>query len=304
MINLEHLRHYLEQKNHFADSALYRLLHGRGQAFAGLEEINIDILGDYVVLDVYGEAEITGAMQLLQEFFPAKRVVWHRRQKGESIWSLTEAVELIVAEGELSFHIKLGKSQNCGLFLDMAAVRQQMVQGFLDCDKKYALTGEWLNLFSYTGSLSLALLKGGVKRVLNVDTKRPFLDWSNANHQLNKLEARSFMHLKRDALDFKPQDGLRYDGIICDPPQRQKESFNPEKDYPKLLRRMSGFLKPSGLLLLTHNDTMVKKEQVLRLCQIHAPSLQWLCDLPLAKNFLWKDSAWAPTFMLMRYQGA
>lgn len=308
MINPQILQHYFEHQLPTAPSqdTIYRLLHGRGQCFPGLEELNIDRVGEYLLLDFYGEHDVDAIVSLCAQRFPDLNVVWQKRLGGKVIWSLAEKKVLAVREGDLSFKVQLGDAQNIGLFLDMAPVRARLVQGLLhECDEghdraEWRVGGEWLNLFSYTGSLSCALIKGGARRVMNVDTKQTFLQWSHDNHLANNVDGRSFMHLKRDALDFKPRPGVLYDGIICDPPQRQRDSFDPARHYPKLLRRLQSFLAPGGALLLTHNDPMVPRQAVMELCREHAPELEWRSDLPVAASFQWRSDDWRPTFLLLQ----
>ena len=47
-----------------------------------------------------------------------------------------------------------------------------------------------LNLFAYTGSVSVFAALGGAKQVTTVDMSNTYLDWAKRNFQLNKIQGR------------------------------------------------------------------------------------------------------------------
>jgi len=77
-----------------------------------------------------------------------------------------------------------------------------------------------LNLFAYTGLVSLALARVGA-RVVHVDASRPAVAWARRNAALAGLADRPIRWLVEDAARFVARETRRercYDGVVLDPP--------------------------------------------------------------------------------------
>ncbi len=77
-----------------------------------------------------------------------------------------------------------------------------------------------LNLFAYTGLVTLALARAGA-RVVHVDASRPAVAWARRNAALAGLADRPIRWLVEDAARFVPRETRReqrYDGVVLDPP--------------------------------------------------------------------------------------
>jgi len=77
-----------------------------------------------------------------------------------------------------------------------------------------------LNLFAYTGLVSLALARAGA-RVVHVDASRPAVAWARQNAVLAGLADRPIRWLVEDAARFVARETRRkrcYDGVVLDPP--------------------------------------------------------------------------------------
>jgi 23S rRNA (cytosine1962-C5)-methyltransferase len=78
-----------------------------------------------------------------------------------------------------------------------------------------------LNLFGYTGLATLAVARAGA-RVTHVDASKKSVSWARENQTLSTLETRQIRWIVDDALKFVQREGrrgVRYDGIILDPPK-------------------------------------------------------------------------------------
>jgi 23S rRNA (cytosine1962-C5)-methyltransferase len=78
-----------------------------------------------------------------------------------------------------------------------------------------------LNLFGYTGLLSLAAAAAGA-RVTHVDASKKTMAWARENQALSELTDAPVRWIVDDALKFVQREGrrgARYDGIILDPPK-------------------------------------------------------------------------------------
>lgn len=77
-----------------------------------------------------------------------------------------------------------------------------------------------INLFGYTGLATLAAARAGAE-VTHVDASKRAVDWARANQSLSGLADRPVRWIVEDALTYLRREtrrGVRYDGIIMDPP--------------------------------------------------------------------------------------
>ena len=118
-------------------------------------------------------------------------------------------------------------------------------------------TSTVLNLFAYTGLVTLALARAGAS-VAHVDAARPSVEWARRNADLNGLAKRPIRWLVDDARDFVAREirrGRRYDGVVLDPPTyghgASGRAWRVERDLGPLLDDIRRVLAPGGFLLLT-----------------------------------------------------
>lgn len=121
-----------------------------------------------------------------------------------------------------------------------------------------------LNLFAYSGGASLAAAQAGAK-VCHLDASKGMVAWARENASLNKLTEAPIRWIVDDAMKFLNREikrGVRYDGIILDPPSfgrgNKGEVFKIEKDIHELLHLCKALLteKPLFLLFTTHTPGM------------------------------------------------
>lgn len=248
----------------------HHVFHGRGGLYKGCEHLMVDwyppvwVITSFLPIDESDLAywhqrleEKWGQQQQQQE--PLKEEmhpltwVFQDRSVSPTINQLRAGAlpepPHIVTEHSCRYIVDLLRSQNSGLFLDMAVgrsfVRQQVAP---------TKTTTVLNLFAYTCSFSVAALQGGAHRVVNIDMARGPLRTGQRNHALNGVEdgAKFLCHNI-----FKSWGKLRklgpYDMIVCDPPSYQKNSFVAATDYGKIVRRLPHLLQPNGIALLCLN---------------------------------------------------
>ena len=113
-----------------------------------------------------------------------------------------------------------------------------------------------LNLFGYTGIASLVCAAGGAT-VAHVDASRPTIGWARENQAASKLTDKPIRWILDDAVKFVQREvkrGVRYDGIIMDPPiyghgpSGEKWDFN--ESFPKLLSLCRQVLTQKPLFIL------------------------------------------------------
>ncbi len=118
-----------------------------------------------------------------------------------------------------------------------------------------------LNLFAYSGGATLALAKAGAS-VCHLDASKGMVQWARGNSLLNGLADAPIRWIVDDALKFLHRErkrGVRYDGILLDPPTfgrgAQGEVFKIERDLPELLELCKALLseRPLFLVLSCHS---------------------------------------------------
>jgi 23S rRNA (cytosine1962-C5)-methyltransferase len=113
-----------------------------------------------------------------------------------------------------------------------------------------------LNLFGYTGLASLAAAAAGAK-VTHVDASKKSVSWARENQALSNLEDKPIRWIVDDALKFVQREarrGVKYDGIILDPPKFGRgpkgEVWEVYKSLPDLLSACRECLSANPLFVV------------------------------------------------------
>lgn len=261
-------------------SQAQRLFHGRGHAYEGFHHVTIDWLSPVILITLFAE-ETKEAIQdlaekLLQAIPECESIQVQERNQLlgpiKVVWG-EEISELVVVENTRKFAIQLGKSRNTGLFLDIRNGREWV--------QKYSENKRVLNLFSYTCGFSVAAIEGNASSVLNVDMSSPALSVGRKNHQLNNhsLEKVRFEKLNIFKSFGRIKKRGPFDLLICDPPTFQKGSVDIERDYPKILRRLSEFMAPKATLLLCLNAPELGRDFLLKNVFKYAPKYKYIDEI-------------------------
>ncbi|MGV8836794.1 class I SAM-dependent methyltransferase [Cellvibrio sp.] len=233
----------------------YRVFHGRGRTFAGLEFVTVDFFQPVILITLFFEPPAHWLDELIAQIHPLFAssnlvLVVQRRYMpnapSEIVWG--ELPESIYARrGNSLFNLHLAQQQNSGFFLDMESGRQWVEQ--------YAAGKRVLNLFAYTCAFSVVAITAGAEKVVNVDMSSAALNLGRANHQLNNLAKSKSEFVAENILKSwsRVKRPGPYDLVIIDPPSYQKGSFIAEKDYAKVIRRLPELMPAGGLVLACLN---------------------------------------------------
>lgn len=167
-----------------------------------------------------------------------------------------------INEPPFKFLINLERYLDTGLFLDHRPLRQ-----FLYANSKDKRV---LNLFCYTGSLSVAAAMGGAT-VTSIDMSNTYLDWAYENFLLNKLDPKKHVFYQADVLKELPlrkENNEQFDIIVLDPPsfsnsKRMEEDLDIERDHPILIRDSMALLAPGGTLYFSTNKRKFELHRVI-----------------------------------------
>ena len=262
-----------------------RLFHGRGHAYAGFEDITVDCFGPIVLVACFSDDEAGAAVLAgkLGECLDGVTGVGvqlraHRRARF-SVVAGQIPDELTVTEHGLNFLIRPGRNLNVGLFLDAEPARHWV--------RQRAQGRRVLNLFAYTCGFSVAALAGGAAQVVNVDMSRSALAWGRQNHLSNGHDLRSIYNMPRDV--FRAWSRLRqrgpFDLVIVDPPTHQAGSFNAERQYGQVLKRVNALTAPGAWLLACLNSPFLHTDFLPAQAAKWCPGSRFEGYLPASDDF-------------------
>jgi 23S rRNA (cytosine1962-C5)-methyltransferase len=236
----------------------HRLLNGAGD---GLPGFGADVYADHAVLYAYSRGLLSPARllaELLMEELGLSGVVLKLRGREaaqssikQEIVGTSPAERIIVHEEGVPFEVHLLGGLNVGLFTDMREHRS-FLQRFVGGKRV-------LNVFSYTGSLSVAAARAGASAVTSVDLAAGVQRWARANFELSQLDPSLYHFETQEVMAFfkkAGREGQRFDVIIVDPPTysaARAGAWSMRKDYPELISRAIALLPSGGLLWLSAN---------------------------------------------------
>lgn len=163
-----------------------------------------------------------------------------KQAKSEGFW---------VMEGGLRYRVDLHSYVDTGLFLDHRRVRAWMA--------KHAQGKSLLNLFGYTGSVSVAAAHGGAVATDTVDLSATYLSWAEENFAANHLLNTRHRLIQADCLSFITQRATqRYDLAFVNPPtfsnsKRMDMEFDLVRDHGMLLDATMAWVKSDGAALFS-----------------------------------------------------
>lgn len=263
-----------------------RIFHGRGQLHPGLEHISVDWFKPVVLITSYQDIDDTAplleAIQSGDTLGQVRSVLLQfRKQKGtpcHSLWG-EDIRRTVVTESDIQYEVQPGVNQNAGLFLDMRPLRQWLAEN--------SAGKNFLNLFAYTCSLSVAALEGGARQVVSVDMSKPSIAWGDRNHELNGHDPRSIRTIPHNL--FRSWGRIkqygRYDLVVIDPPTRQRGSFDAEKNYGAVLKKLGQLAQPGADIIATVNSPYLGEDFLLHQVERYAPRCQFLDMMPASPEF-------------------
>ncbi|MBL8299839.1 MAG: bifunctional 23S rRNA (guanine(2069)-N(7))-methyltransferase RlmK/23S rRNA (guanine(2445)-N(2))-methyltransferase RlmL [Rhodanobacteraceae bacterium] len=225
----------------------------------------IDVYGDHLHIQEYqapASVDAEAARQRWRELVrvasetlavPRERIALKQRSRGkggEKYGRMAQRGEfLTVQEGGLQFLVNLWDYLDTGLFLDHRPLRARV--------RELAQGRRFLNLFCYTGAVSVYAAAGGAARTTSVDLSTTYLEWASRNLVLNGFAGARHNLVQADAMAFLANDEAEYDLIYVDPPtfsnSKRAEDFDVQRDHARLLLRCAQRLAPGGTILFSNN---------------------------------------------------
>jgi 23S rRNA (cytosine1962-C5)-methyltransferase len=280
--------------------AAFRLFNGFTE---GLSTFAADLYGKTLVLHDYDEAAsdfIPLAQKFYQERFPwIDAVVLKRHHAKESkarngILLASEAPARKVCEYGVWYAVDLLLNRDASLYLDTRNLRHWILKNLRD---KHVL-----NTFAYTGSLGVAAMAAGARRVLHIDLNRNFLNIAKTSYTLNGFPIR-----KADfqSGDFWPRtsrlihEHALFDCVLLDPPffaETPKGTVDAESNYARLINKVRPLIADGGCLVAVNNALYVSGASYMQiledLCQDGYLMIEEL--VPVAEDFAGYESTRVP----------
>lgn len=206
-------------------------------------------------------ARLKEAKDMILDYFqipPSLLVIKERdRQRGTTQYEKLggSGNTFLVQEGPLKFEVNLSDYLDTGLFLDHRPLRERLTS--------MKNPGRVLNLFCYTGSLSVAAAKAGAE-VTSIDMSATYLEWAERNFKHNELDPSLHRFFRHDLMQYLASPVKdQYDLILLDPPtfsnsKKMEKSFEVERDQEFLVESCMSRLRPGGFLIFSNNKRKFK----------------------------------------------
>lgn len=243
---------------------------------ADLPEYNVavDRYADYLVIQEYSAPkdvpehkakrrvqEVMMALPQVTGIDPNKIILKVReQQKGSNQYQkVSERKETIeVFENGAKFQVNLYDYLDTGLFLDHRVTRQLF--------QKKSKFKDVLNLFAYTGSVSVHAALGGAKSVTTVDMSNTYIDWAKENFKINNLRG-AYEFIQADCLTWLNRHNGKYDLMFIDPPsfsnsKRMEGTWDVQRDHITLLTDALTCLNPGGEIVFSNNLRQFKLDEI------------------------------------------
>lgn len=253
---------------------------------ADLPEYNlvVDVYGEWAHVQEYtapAEIDPAKAERRLREALdvvgavldvPAERIALtqRRRQRGTAQYERREGAgfRFKIAEDELLYYADLHSYIDTGFFIDQRATRRLV--------RRLAGGRRFLNLFAYTGTMTVNALAGGSPTSTSVDLSATYLAWAQRNLSTNGFSAAvhawpaggghtpppATPHrlVQGDCLRWIAEADEQFDLIWLDPPtfsnskRMGRATFDVRRDHVDLIRMVvRRLLSPHGVLLFAAN---------------------------------------------------
>jgi len=188
-----------------------------------------------------------------------------KKQEGSSQYQKQDQKDrkTSVRENGLKFLINVYDYIDTGLFLDHRNTRQLV--------RKLANKRSFLNLFAYTGSVTVYAAAGGASATTTVDMSNTYLSWAQENMSINGYSGDRHKFVRDDCLKWLQQaieEKKKYQLIFVDPPtfsnsKKMDTSLDINRDHAALLGGCLALLSDDGQIIFSTNARGFKLDKSL-----------------------------------------
>ncbi len=247
----------------------------------GLPGIVVDRYGDYLVVQLFSAAVSglrDGLFDALESELKPIAIYEQRRYKSlagdaprqagaDLVRGAPAPVEIEVVEDDLKFTVDVTSPLSTGLFADLREGRR--------ATRHWAKSRRVLNLFSYTGAISVYAQAGDAAEVCAVDVAAKAHARARRNFAASGFDPEKPEHIVGDTFKVLARFVERartFDLVVLDPPAfasaaaRGGKPWSAVKDYSELISACLDVLVPGGLLIAassTHKMSLLDFELAL-----------------------------------------
>lgn len=142
---------------------------------------------------------------------------WVEKRKLPERWTMKYPLPVRSGIYNLNFSVMTTPGRHLGVFPEVATHWDFMAGQIQNAGRAVRV----LNLFGYTGLASLAAAAAGAQ-VTHVDASKKSVGWARENQSLSNLDDKPIRWIVEDAVKYMQREekrGIKYDGIILDPPK-------------------------------------------------------------------------------------
>lgn len=260
----------------------------------GLPELVIELYGRTVVIHHYEEPaqertnDIHDAVEAINEIIPWVRCIIlksrnHPQPNGRQGRIIQGGdPDRKVCEHGTWYAVDLLLNRDTSFYLDTRNLRHWAISNLKGISV--------LNTFAYTGSLGVAAVSGGAKRVVQIDLNHKFLEIAKASYRLNGFPIDEQDFLVGDFFaqsSWMRREGIQFDCVFLDPPFFAKirgGSIDLEKDSKRLIDKVRPLTKDGGWLVVVNNAVYLSGREFINaldhICQDGYVSIEELIPVP------------------------
>lgn len=238
--------------------------------------LTVDLYGKWVHIQEYAPPKTVDSQLAAARFDSAVRTVkdilnvrsdrvflkTRERQKGKKQYEKKGDQRKMyeVREGACSFLVNFTDYLDTGIFLDHRPVRERIF--------RMAKGKRFLNLFGYTGTVTVHAALGGAASTTTVDLSATYLQWARMNFALNGLGEVTNRVEQADCRQWLEDCRATFDLIFIDPPtfsntKKEKRVFDVQKDHAGLIQAAMSRLDQAGLLIFSTNFRRFKLDEAV-----------------------------------------
>jgi len=228
----------------------------------GCPALTADVFSRTLLLTGRGDtAEVQALFDTALEFY-RQRLPWIKTgvlkmrdtanaEARRGVLAFGEQPDAQINENSVKYAVNLLLNQDAGFYLDTRGLRVWL--------KSQSKGKSVLNLFAYTGSLGVAALAGGARRVVQVDKNRKFLELAQKSGALNRLDNSRMALVGLDFFSavsrFKSSREL-FDIVILDPPffsTTTKGRVDLVGESVRMINKVRPLVQDGGFLVTVNN---------------------------------------------------
>jgi 23S rRNA (cytosine1962-C5)-methyltransferase len=187
-----------------------------------------------------------------------------------------------IKEYNVWYAIDLTMNRDASFYLDTRNLRKWLIEN---------MQGKMvLNTFAYTGSLGVAALAGGARRVVQLDLNRQFLNAAKTSYTLNGFPIDKLDFITADFFTlvskFKRAKDI-FDCVIIDPPffsSTSKGKVDQVNESARLINKVRPLIVDGGILIAINNALYVSGKEYMRtletLCRDRYLKIRELIPVP------------------------